>query len=225
MNLNEFESMYFSYMIPRDASNLPKPHGISCGILHNFRRWECWKIFDNAAFSPDDSVLDTGSLHTYFGIFIAKFVREITLTDNFYWAQRQYVQAQGLFSPNEWIRFVESIASNLRATEADLQQLSFGDSTFDKVVCVSTIEHVVDDKKAISEMARVTKPGGLILITTEQDHTSKDYSESDGSYYRLYTNQQFVDLIQHPLLETVKVEEENPGWRGNVFACLRKKTT
>lgn len=47
--------------------------------------------------------------------------------------------------------------------------LPFPDREFDKVLCLDTIEHVDDEKKTISEIRRVLKPNGLLVISTPND--------------------------------------------------------
>ena len=42
----------------------------------------------------------------------------------------------------------------------------FGVSAFDVVVCTESLEHMADWRRAISEMKRVLKPGGKLLVTT-----------------------------------------------------------
>jgi SAM-dependent methyltransferase len=44
------------------------------------------------------------------------------------------------------------------------EQLPFGDAVFDLVLSNEVIEHVRDDRLAVAEMARVTRPGGRIVI-------------------------------------------------------------
>jgi SAM-dependent methyltransferase len=48
--------------------------------------------------------------------------------------------------------------------EADITNLQFDSGTFDFVLCVHVLEHVPEDRKAISEMHRVLRPGGTALI-------------------------------------------------------------
>jgi SAM-dependent methyltransferase len=43
--------------------------------------------------------------------------------------------------------------------------LSFKDETFDCVLCSEVLEHVEDDVKAVSELRRVLKAGGTLVIT------------------------------------------------------------
>lgn len=46
----------------------------------------------------------------------------------------------------------------------DIQQMSFEDNYFDALICSHVLEHVEDDRKAIDEMFRVLKPGGIAYI-------------------------------------------------------------
>ncbi len=53
---------------------------------------------------------------------------------------------------------------NADAVVADIHAIPFDDETFDLTICSSTLEHVVEPKLAMSELARVTKRGGVLLI-------------------------------------------------------------
>lgn len=48
---------------------------------------------------------------------------------------------------------------------ASLPCLPFADATFDLVTCFLVMPHVPDDKIALSELARVLKPGGMLAIS------------------------------------------------------------
>ena len=54
------------------------------------------------------------------------------------------------------------VAQNLRVMNAE--SLEFPDNTFDKIYSFHTIEHIPNVAKALSEMARVVKPGGKIML-------------------------------------------------------------
>jgi ubiquinone/menaquinone biosynthesis C-methylase UbiE len=46
----------------------------------------------------------------------------------------------------------------------DLQQLPFEDATYDFIFASHVLEHVPDDRKAIQEIRRILKPGGVAVL-------------------------------------------------------------
>jgi len=46
----------------------------------------------------------------------------------------------------------------------DLQQTAFADNSLDLVFCLHVLEHIPDDRRAISEIYRVLKPGGVAYV-------------------------------------------------------------
>ena len=46
----------------------------------------------------------------------------------------------------------------------DIHDIPFPENTFDILFCNHVLEHVQDDKKAMSEMLRVLKPGGWAIL-------------------------------------------------------------
>jgi len=48
----------------------------------------------------------------------------------------------------------------------DIYQLPFEDNHFDVVTCLGVLQHTEDSRRAVEEMWRVTKPGGVVCITT-----------------------------------------------------------
>jgi SAM-dependent methyltransferase len=163
-----------------------KTRGLGVDIFHNFRPWDYWQIFkhmsDYDEFLEGSVVLDTGSLHTYFCLYVVDFVNKIIASDSFYWATRPYNQEQGLMTSDEWMGFVGKYGV---VTETiDLEHIPYYDN-FDYIFCISTIEHVMGDNKAMKEIAKALKIGGRIYLTTEFSHyMSKPYREDDGSFYR-----------------------------------------
>lgn len=48
----------------------------------------------------------------------------------------------------------------------NLYQIPFADGSFDKVVFSEVIEHIPDDRQALTELYRVMAPGGVLALTT-----------------------------------------------------------
>jgi len=53
-----------------------------------------------------------------------------------------------------------------RVTLAQVSSLPFADGTFDLVCALDIIEHVEDEDGPLSELSRVVKPGGVLLVST-----------------------------------------------------------
>jgi SAM-dependent methyltransferase len=65
-------------------------------------------------------------------------------------------------------------ARGIRAMLGDVQELPFPDGTFDAAVAAWMLYHVPDRDQAISELARVLRPGGrLVAITNGRDHLAE----------------------------------------------------
>ncbi len=53
----------------------------------------------------------------------------------------------------------------IRLLNGNLYQLPFADDSFDKVILAEVLEHLSDDRAGLAEVVRVTRPGGLIVIS------------------------------------------------------------
>lgn len=62
--------------------------------------------------------------------------------------------------------FLKNNMQEINVAVGDATSLLFSDATFDKIYASEVLEHIPDYKKAISEMARVLKPGGCLVIST-----------------------------------------------------------
>ena len=75
------------------------------------------------------------------------------------------------------------------------------------------------------DVLRVLKPGGRLLLTTEYHETqSKDYSEDDGSYYRVYNRQTWNNLLlPYKVIHQEVSELPHEHWFTTAFACVVKE--
>jgi SAM-dependent methyltransferase len=59
--------------------------------------------------------------------------------------------------------------SPLADVKADICHLPFEDHSFDVIFCNHVLEHIPDDTKAMQELYRVLKPGGMAILQIPQD--------------------------------------------------------
>lgn len=59
----------------------------------------------------------------------------------------------------------------------DILDLSFRNDSFDVIICIHVFEHIDDDKKAMQEVCRVLKPGGVALLDVPIDPTRAETYE------------------------------------------------
>jgi ubiquinone/menaquinone biosynthesis C-methylase UbiE len=60
-----------------------------------------------------------------------------------------------------------------KVMHTNAENMPFDDASFNTVVSNSTFEHITDDAKAISEVARVLKKNGLFFITVPSEYLQK----------------------------------------------------
>lgn len=74
--------------------------------------------------------------------------------------------------------------SPLADVKADICNLPFDDNSYDVILCNHVLEHIPDDNKAMQELYRVLKPGGMGIFQIPQDlnreKTFQDNSITDS---------------------------------------------
>ena len=97
---------------------------------------------------------------------------------------------------------------------ADLQALPFPDRTFDAALNIVTLEHVREPKRVVSEIARVLKPGGRLLLVVPLDW---EVHQAPHDYFR-YTRHGLAYLLDEAGLE---IEWLKPA--GGIFRLLSRR--
>jgi len=81
---------------------------------------------------------------------------------------------------------------DLVVSAADLVA-SFGRDMFDVVICAEMLEHVVDWRPCVAQMCEVTKPGGMLLLTTRSPGFPYHPFPIDSWRYTLDVTRRIVD--------------------------------
>jgi len=116
------------------------------GLYHQERHRAALRFLAPAA---HEVILDAGCGNGALSIRMAPHCREVVAIDI----------AGNAFDPRH------RAVPNLRFEKMNVENLSFADATFDQVVSVETLEHVLDPQRAVAELHRVLKPGGRLVIT------------------------------------------------------------
>ncbi|MCJ7587349.1 MAG: class I SAM-dependent methyltransferase [Candidatus Aminicenantes bacterium] len=131
-------------------------------IIHGLRRLR--------RLSPDAVALGIGCGHEELMYFLATRLKMVYATDLY---QGGYLGDEGaddvLLHPDKYAPF-RYPEDRLRVLRMDARELSFEDGTFDIVFSLSALEHFgrkADKRRALKEMNRVLKPGGVAALTTE----------------------------------------------------------
>ena len=85
-------------------------------------------------------------------------------------------------------------AARARPVGGDATTMPFSDGAFDRVIAAEVLEHIPLDQRALAEIARVLRPGGLLAVTVPAWlpericwRLSDDYHNTPGGHVRIYT--------------------------------------
>jgi len=92
-------------------------------------------------------------------------------------ARRAGADTWGVDASSEAAELAGAREGRQRIFCARAEELPFRDATFDVVYCYSTLEHVADARRAVSEMVRVLATGGRLYV-----HTPNRWACFEGHY-------------------------------------------
>jgi SAM-dependent methyltransferase len=85
--------------------------------------------------------------------------------------------------------------------EAPVEELPHPDASFDLVTCLDVIEHTDDDVRSLRELSRVTRPGGVLVVTVPAYPRLWSRHDEVNGHRRRYTRR------------TLRRAAEAAGWR------------
>lgn len=138
---------------------IPGSHpGLYSSISHRifgsrkFSRMVEFRLLKNWLPKGRVKVLDVGAGSCELAVQLALMGHDVTALD---FDERALNESRTIHSPE------------LAVIAGDATRLPLESDSFDLVVSNSSIEHFPDDDRAVSEMARVVRPGGRLLVTTD----------------------------------------------------------
>jgi SAM-dependent methyltransferase len=78
---------------------------------------------------------------------------------------------------------------------ADLHALQFEAEAFDGIVCGEVLEHLDDDRTAVRELARVLRPGGVLVASVPANPWRYDWSDHWAGHRRRYTSEGLAERL------------------------------
>jgi len=86
------------------------------------------------------------------------------------------------------------LSARAQVVRGDATAMPFPDASFDRVIAAEVLEHIPGDQRAMNEIARVLRPGGVAAVTVPAWlpericwALSDDYHNVPGGHVRIYT--------------------------------------
>jgi SAM-dependent methyltransferase len=159
--------------------------------------------FGRFPIAPGDRVLDLGcggGRHA-FAVY-RKGAHVVALDHN----ADEVAAVRGMFAAMDQAGEAPAGATAL-AVRGDAYALPFADDSFDRIIAAEVLEHLPEDTRAIAELQRVLRPGGLIAVTVPRWFPervcwalSDDYHEVEGGHVRIYQRRVLLERLRRASL-------------------------
>lgn len=137
--------------------NIVVQTNISMDFAHWSRKWEYPWVMYHGDFKPSHLVMDAGGCSSILPYAIVRTCHNVVISD---------------LDETAWSKFSRTpthrlLGDGLTFSKSDIKNLPYRDGLFNRVVCVSVLEHIDDPFKALSELWRVLAPGGRLILTID----------------------------------------------------------
>jgi SAM-dependent methyltransferase len=129
--------------------------------------------------------------------------------------------------PVEGTHFVDLVPSALDMLRAhggivhdgELHELAFEDKSFDLVGLFELLEHVEEDERLLAEVARITRPGGHLILALPLNMSLYNSWDKYAGHKRRYEPDELRDKITRAGFELVEFEVR-PNQLGRFWAVV-----
>jgi ubiquinone/menaquinone biosynthesis C-methylase UbiE len=103
---------------------------------------------------------------------------------------------------------------NIYPIKSSLDNLALFDESLDAVYINMALHHIKDAKKAIEEMHRVLKSGGIVVISDVMEHSGEWAKEEMFDEWLGFSNEQITKWLQEAGLKNVSIENTDLKCKG-----------
>lgn len=101
-----------------------------------------------------------------------------------YWLNEKGYDIEGLEISEDTVATLHRIYPQLKITQGDVRKLPYPDNSFDGILSLGVIEHVIEGMSVpIQEMHRVLKPGGIALVIVPSYNLIRRIKLPTGIYH------------------------------------------
>jgi ArsR family transcriptional regulator len=94
---------------------------------------------------------------------------------------------------------------NVELRRGELESLPLEDASVDLATLILVLHHSPDPERALSEAARVLRPGGKLLLVDMVPHDRHEYREEMGHVWLGFSEEQLVRLLESAALRRQRI--------------------
>lgn len=121
---------------------------------------------------------------------------------------RQFGEAEGVDADEQAVGFCHARGED-RVQLLESPRLPFPDDSFDLLTALDVLEHIEDDRSTLREVARVLRPGGLLLATVPAYRWMWGAQDEISHHFRRYSAGELKLKIHEAGLSTTRLTHFN----------------
>ncbi|MES2360046.1 MAG: class I SAM-dependent methyltransferase [Gemmatimonadota bacterium] len=199
-------------------------NGVPHREWHPHRFWEYASVMQQLTelnVPNDAEIIDVGAGASFFDPYLATLYPRLCCTDTEKYGDYSWMVAAQRTFYNVALPLFDSSVEDMPAEWSD---------KFDVTLCISTVEHVDDHDKGFAELVRITKPGGLIMITSDYFRDLVQFEQSISRHLQVTPYREVFVLDLPNRFEVDFVGETDLGYAGDFVhnysfcnICFRKR--